>query len=105
MASRGVDLRCVRKREKTGYFVLMTPNKKARKALTATMREIVANSGALTSQEVITQINAVVAGQLLPNAIQSCLQRKADHPGGERLDRAHTTQAPVKAQYRMTPMR
>jgi len=58
----GFDLRRVRKREEDGYYVLMTPRKKARKAIKAKIRDMVANSGALTAAELVTRINAVVGG-------------------------------------------
>jgi hypothetical protein len=58
----GFDLRRVRKPEKDGYVVLMTPKKKARKAIKAKMRDMVANGGTLTAAELVAQINAAVAG-------------------------------------------
>jgi len=58
----GFDLRRVRKPEKDGYFVLMTPKKKARKAIKAKIRDIVSNGGAWTAAELVAQINAAVAG-------------------------------------------
>lgn len=58
----GFDLRRVRKREEDGYFVLMTPRKKARKAIKAKIRDMVANSGALTAAELVKRINVVVGG-------------------------------------------
>jgi len=58
----GFDLRRVRKREWNGYFVLMTPRKKARQAIKAKIRDIVANGGALTAVELVAKINVVVGG-------------------------------------------
>ncbi len=60
----GFDLRRKRKRkrEKDGYYVYMTPKKKARKAIKAKVRDIVATGGALTAAEIVTRINAAVAG-------------------------------------------
>jgi RNA-directed DNA polymerase len=58
----GFDLRRVRKREKDGYYVYMTPRKKARKAIKAKIRDIIATGGALTAAEIVTRINAAVAG-------------------------------------------
>jgi len=58
----GFDLRRVRKREKAGYYVYMTPKKKARKAIKAKIRDIIATGGALTAAEIVTRINAAVAG-------------------------------------------
>lgn len=58
----GFDLRRVRKREKNGYFVLMTPKKKARKAIKAKIRDLISTGGALTAQELVNRINAAVGG-------------------------------------------
>ena len=58
----GVDLRRVHKREKAGYYVHMSPRKKARKAIKAKIRDIIASGGALTAAEIVTKINAAVAG-------------------------------------------
>jgi hypothetical protein len=37
----GFDLRSVRKRGRDGYFILMTPKKKARKAIKAKIRDLI----------------------------------------------------------------
>jgi RNA-directed DNA polymerase len=58
----GFDLRRVRKREKDGYLVLMTPKKKARKAIKAKIREIIVHGGALTAAALVAKINAAIAG-------------------------------------------
>jgi RNA-directed DNA polymerase len=58
----GFDLRRKRKREKAGYYVYMTPKKKARKAIKAKIRDIIATGGASTAAELVTKINAAVAG-------------------------------------------
>lgn len=58
----GFDMRRVRKRAKDGYYVHMTPKKKARKAIKAKIREIIARSGALPVQALVKKINAAVAG-------------------------------------------
>jgi RNA-directed DNA polymerase len=58
----GFDLRRVRKRKKDGYLVLMTPKKKARKAIKAKIREIIVHGGALTAQAIVKKINAALAG-------------------------------------------
>jgi len=58
----GFDLRRVHKPEKDGYFVLMTPRKKARKAIKAKIREIIVHGGALTAAALVAKINAAVAG-------------------------------------------
>ncbi len=58
----GFDLRRKRKREQDGYYVCMTPKKKARKAIKARVRDIIARGGALTAAEIVARINAAVAG-------------------------------------------
>jgi group II intron reverse transcriptase/maturase len=58
----GFDLRRVHKREKDGYYVHMTPKKKARKALKAKIREIIVHGGALTAKALVKKINAAIAG-------------------------------------------
>jgi len=58
----GFDLRRVENRSKTGYFILMTPKKKARMMVKARIRELIKNGGAKTAQEIIKQINAVLTG-------------------------------------------
>ena len=58
----GFDLRRVRKRDKAGYFLLMTPKKKARKAVKAKIRDLVRGSGAMPAPDLIARLNAAVAG-------------------------------------------
>jgi RNA-directed DNA polymerase len=58
----GFDLRRVRNREGTGYFICMTPKKKARRAIKATIRDIIATGGASTAAELVTRINAAIGG-------------------------------------------
>ena len=58
----GFDLRRVRKRQGNGYFLLMTPKKKARKAIKAKVRDIIQHSGAIPMPQVVKQINASLAG-------------------------------------------
>jgi hypothetical protein len=58
----GFDLRRKRKREKAGYYVYMTPKKRARKAIKAKIRDIIATGGASTAAELVTKINVAVAG-------------------------------------------
>jgi group II intron reverse transcriptase/maturase len=58
----GFELRRVRKRSGKGYFVLMTPKKKARKAIKAKVREIIRTGGALPAKVIIERINAALAG-------------------------------------------
>lgn len=58
----GFDLRRVRKRGGDGYFILMTPKKKSRKAVKAKIRDIIARGGATPATELVKQINATLAG-------------------------------------------
>lgn len=52
----GFDLRRAQKREKDGYFVLMTPKKKARKSIKAKIRDIIKSGGATPAEDMIEQI-------------------------------------------------
>src|SRR3982750_2695267 len=54
----GFDLRRVRKRSGNGYFILLTPKKKARTAVKAKIRDIVRRGGATPMPELVKQINA-----------------------------------------------
>ena len=58
----GFDLRRVRKQDGEGYFILMTPKKKARKAVKEKVRVIIAGGGATPAAEVVKRINATLAG-------------------------------------------
>ena len=58
----GFDLRRVRKSSGNGYFLLMTPKKKARKAIKAKVRDIIRRGGQTPLPKVVTQINASLAG-------------------------------------------
>jgi RNA-directed DNA polymerase len=58
----GFDLRRVRKRKGEGYYLLMTPKKKARKAIKATIRDIIRGGGATPTESIILRINAALAG-------------------------------------------
>jgi RNA-directed DNA polymerase len=58
----GFDLRRVRKQSGEGYFILMTPKKKARQAVKAKIRDIIARGGATPAAELVKQINATLAG-------------------------------------------
>jgi group II intron reverse transcriptase/maturase len=58
----GFDLRRVRKQSGDGYFILMTPKKKARKAVKAKIRDIISRGGATSATELVKQINATLAG-------------------------------------------
>jgi RNA-directed DNA polymerase len=58
----GFDLRRVRKPGGDGHFILMTPKKKARKAIKAKVRDILARGGAIPAAELVKRINAALAG-------------------------------------------
>jgi len=57
----GFDLRRVRK-SKGGYFIRMTPKKKARKAVKAKIRETIRCGGSTPAKMLISQINAILTG-------------------------------------------
>ena len=57
----GFDLRRIRKR-KGGYFIRMTPKKKARKAVKAKIRETIRRGGSTPAKMLISQINAILTG-------------------------------------------
>ena len=58
----GFDLRRTQKREKDGYFILMTPKKKTRKAIKAKIRDIIKAGGSTPEKVLVKRINAVVGG-------------------------------------------
>jgi len=58
----GFDLRRTRKRKGEGYFILMTPKKKARQAVKAKVRDLLGRSGATPLPVLVEQINATLAG-------------------------------------------
>ena len=58
----GFDLRRVRKSSGNGYFLRMTPKKKARKAIKAKVRDIIRRGGETPMPKVVAQINASLAG-------------------------------------------
>jgi group II intron reverse transcriptase/maturase len=58
----GFDLRRVRKRQGEGYYLLMTPKKKARKAIKAKVRDLIRRGGAAPAKEIVAHINAALAG-------------------------------------------
>jgi RNA-directed DNA polymerase len=57
----GFDLRRVRK-SKGGYFMRMTPKKKARKAVKAKIRETIRRGGSTPAKMLVSQINAILTG-------------------------------------------
>jgi RNA-directed DNA polymerase len=58
----GFDLRRVRKSKGGGYFIRMTPKKKARKAIKAKIRETIRRGGSTPAKMLILQINAILTG-------------------------------------------
>jgi len=58
----GFDLRRVPKQSGNGHFILMTPKKKARTAVKAKVRDIIAGGGATPMPVLVKQINATLAG-------------------------------------------
>jgi len=58
----GFDLRRVRKQSGDGHFILMTPKKKARKAVKAKVRDLIAGGGATPAPVLVKRINATLAG-------------------------------------------
>jgi len=58
----GFDLRRVRKRERDGYYLQMTPKKKARKAIKAKIRDLIRHGGATPVKVLVAKINAALAG-------------------------------------------
>jgi group II intron reverse transcriptase/maturase len=58
----GFDLRRVRKRQKDGHYLHMTPKTKARKAIKAKIRGLIRRGGATPLRMLVAQLNAVVAG-------------------------------------------
>ena len=58
----GFDLRREPKRNGNGYFIKMTPRKKARKAIKAKIRDIISHGGATPGKVLVARINAALAG-------------------------------------------
>ena len=58
----GFDLRRVRKRTGDGYYILMTPKKKARLAIKAKVRDIIRRGGATPAKVIVARINAALRG-------------------------------------------
>jgi group II intron reverse transcriptase/maturase len=58
----GFDLRRVPKQNGNGYFIKMTPKKKARKAIKAKIRDIIRHGGATPAKVLVARINAALAG-------------------------------------------
>ena len=58
----GFDLRREPKRNGNGYFIKMTPKKKARKAIKAKIRDIIRHGGATPAKVLVERINVSLAG-------------------------------------------
>jgi RNA-directed DNA polymerase len=58
----GFELRRVRKSRKGGYFIRMTPKKKARKAVKAKICKTIRRGGSTPAKMLISQINVVLTG-------------------------------------------
>jgi RNA-directed DNA polymerase len=58
----GFDLRREPKRKGNGYFIKLTPKKKARKAIKAKVRDIIRQGGATPVKVLVERINAALAG-------------------------------------------
>jgi group II intron reverse transcriptase/maturase len=58
----GFDFRRVQNRKKSRHFILMTPKKKARKAVKAKIRQIIRGGGAASASDIIARINPVLTG-------------------------------------------
>lgn len=58
----GFDLRRTKNKAQTGHFILMTPKRKARRAIKAKVREIIRQGGATPMTEMVSKINATVSG-------------------------------------------
>lgn len=58
----GFELRRVSKRKSKGYFIQMTPKKKARSAIKAKIRDLIRKGGATPMKALISRINAALAG-------------------------------------------
>jgi group II intron reverse transcriptase/maturase len=58
----GFDLRRVAKRHRSDCFILLTPKKKARKAVKAKIRDLIRHAGATPIKDLIARLNAAVAG-------------------------------------------
>ena len=56
------DFRRVQNRSRTGYFILMTPKKKARMTVKARIRELIQNGGAKPAKDIVKHVNATLAG-------------------------------------------
>jgi group II intron reverse transcriptase/maturase len=58
----GFDLRRVRRRKADGYYILLTPKKKARSAIKAKIRDLIKHGGATPIKMLVANINAALKG-------------------------------------------
>ena len=58
----GFDLRRIRNRKGSRYFIMMTPKKRIRQAVKAKIRDIIRYGGSTSVKELVTQINGVLIG-------------------------------------------
>jgi RNA-directed DNA polymerase len=58
----GFDLRRVRRRKADGYYILLTPKKKARQAIKAKIRDLIERGGATPIKMIVANINAALKG-------------------------------------------
>ena len=58
----GFDLRRVRRRKADGYYILLTPKKKARQAIKAKIRDLIERGGATPIKMLVANINAALKG-------------------------------------------
>ena len=58
----GFDFRRILNREKSRYYILLTPKKKARISIKAKIREIIQHGGATPAKELIKKINTALGG-------------------------------------------
>jgi group II intron reverse transcriptase/maturase len=58
----GFDFRRILNRETNRHYILLTPKKKARKAVKAKIREVIKRGGSTPAKELITRINTILAG-------------------------------------------
>lgn len=58
----GFDFRRILNRETNRHYILLTPKKKARKAVKAKIREVIKRGGSTPAKELIARINTILAG-------------------------------------------
>lgn len=58
----GFDLRRIQNKSKTGYFVLLTPTKKARLEIKAKIKEIIKRGGSAPVEIIVAKLNEILTG-------------------------------------------